>query len=395
MGGSSQGVNTMTMLNNPNTELSDEDILDEEDNDEQYEKVTFSYDPEKINIVTREPTIEQLLRRIDEEALNLAPDFQRQADIWNEAVKSRLIESILIRIPLPAFYMDATNEDKWLVVDGLQRLSALKQFVSHKNDQNDKSDKKLKLCGLEYLNELEGKTYDELERRYQRRILETQVTVYLIEKGTPIEVKYNIFKRINTGGVPLSPQELRHALNPGQVVKFLVKLAESPEFTQVINLNEPKKKRMDDREFVLGFLAFSLTSYKDYKNETRDSFLSKALSKINNLCEDELIYIENDFKKAMLSAFEIFWETAFRKLSNKSKKKFPVNKALFESWSVNLSQLSKEEIQILKERRQNLIDKFISYVDNDKEFLSSISQAANKVEYRFQTIEKIIQEVLS
>jgi hypothetical protein len=379
----------MRNLNNDHAELPEEEPLDEEDNEEdQYEKVTFRYDPEKINIVTREPTIEQLLRRIDEEVLNLAPDFQRQAGIWNNDAKSRLIESILIRIPLPAFYIDATNEEEWLVVDGLQRLSALKQFVN---------DKTLKLSGLEYLNnELKDKTYDELERRYQRRILETQVTVYLIEKGTPVEVKYNIFKRINTGGVPLSPQELRHALNPGKVASmFLRNLAESKEFRKVINLSDSKKKRMDDREFVLGSLAFTLTSYKDYKEETRDSFLSKALSKINNLSQAELINIARQFKKAMMTAWEIFGQNAFRKISNKNKKKYPVNKSLFEVWSVNLSQLNDEEIQTLKNRKQQLIDKFISYVDNDKEFLASISQAANKVEYRFSTVEKIIQEVLS
>ena len=378
----------MTDLKNYNAELPEQENLDEEENDEeQYEKVTFRYDPEKINIVAREPTIEQLLRRIDEEVLNLAPDFQRQAGIWNNDAKSRLIESILIRIPLPAFYIDATNEDEWLVVDGLQRLSALKQFVN---------DKTLKLSGLEYLNnELKDKTYDELERRYQRRILETQVTVYLIEKGTPIEVKYNIFKRINTGGVPLSPQELRHALNPGKASKFLVRLAESKEFRQVINLSESKKKRMDDREFVLGFLAFMLTSYKDYKEETRDSFLSKSLSKINNLSEAELIRIEQKFKQAMIASVDIFGQNAFRKISNKNKKKYPVNKSLFEVWSVNLSQLDDEDIQTLKKRKQELIDSFSNYVDNDKDFLTSISQAANKVEHRFSTIEKIIQEVLS
>lgn len=383
----------MVNLNNDNTKLADEEILDEEDNDEeQYEKVTFQYDPEKINIATREPTIEQLLRRIDEEALDLAPDFQRQANIWTLEAKSKLIESILIRIPLPAFYIDATNEetdeDKWVVVDGLQRLSALKQFVI------DKSDNRLKLVGLEYLKDLNNKNYDELERRYQRRILETQVTVYLIEKGTPLEVKYNIFKRINTGGVPLSNQELRHALNPGQAIKLVAKLASFSEFKRVVNLSESKKKRMDDREFVLGFLAFYLISYKEYQEETRDSFLSKALSKINSLSNEEITKIEENFKKAMIAAFDIFNNNAFRKISNKNKRKFPLNKSLFEVWSVNLGRLNIANIQILKDRRRKLIDTFVRYVDNDADFLVSISQVKNKIEHRFETVEKIIQEVL-
>ncbi len=379
----------MTAFNDQYTEFLEEEILDEDENNQEEEKVTFQYDPEKINIDTREPTIEQLLRRIDEKALNLAPDFQRQAHIWTLEAKSKLIESILIRIPLPAFYIDGTNEDEWVVVDGLQRLSALNQFVI------DKTDKRLKLAGLEYLKELNNKNYDELERRYQRRILETQVTVYLIEKGTPLEVKYNIFKRINTGGVPLSNQELRHALNPGEAIKFLAKLASFSEFKRVVNLSDSKKKRMDDREFVLGFLAFYLISYKEYKDETRDSFFSKALSKINNLSTSKIKEIEEVFKKAMIAAFDIFDNNAFRKISQKNKKKFPINKSLFEVWSINLGKLDTKDIQILKDRKQTLINTFVKYVDNDAEFLESISQAANKIEHRFETVEKIIKEVLS
>jgi hypothetical protein len=364
------------------------DTLDREENDyedEQYEKDRLIYDPEKINIVTREPTIEQLLRRINKEELDLAPDFQRHANVWKNDAQSRLIESIIIRIPLPAFYVDATDEDKWLVVDGIQRLYTLKQFVN---------DKKLKLSGLEYLTNLEGKTYDQLERRYQRRIEETQVTVYLIEKGTPPEVKYNIFKRINTGGEPLSTQELRHALNPGKAIKLLSNLAASPEFNQVVNLGDKKKMRMDDQEFILGFFAFKLTSYKEYQ-DGRDLFLTQALSKANNLSESELDKLKNDFLKTMITASNIFGTNAFRKLSNKAKKQQPLNKSLFEAWSVNLSQLSDDEINLIKTRKQDLIDRFIYHVDNDQDFFKSISQAAEKVQYRFTTIEKIIRETLS
>ena len=374
-------------VSNEDTTLDELNLMqeEEENGDEPYEKDKLIYDPDKINIFTREPTIEQLLRRINEDALDLAPDFQRHANIWKDDAKSRLIESILIRIPLPAFYIDATNEDKWLVVDGLQRLSALKQFMS---------DKKLKLCGLEYLINLEGKNYDEIGRRYQRRVEETQVTVYLIEKGTPPEVKYNIFKRINTGGLPMSPQEIRHALNPGKATKFLAKLATSNEFEQVTNLSDSRKMRMEDREFILGSVAFMLTSYKNYQSETRDLFLTKALSKINNMSESELGAIENNFKKAMVAAWEIFEINAFRKVSQKQKKKFPINKALFEVWSVNLSLLSDEQLDILKQHKEQLIEKFRNYVDDDREFLTSIAQAAEKIEYRFKIIEKIIQEVL-
>ncbi len=121
-------------------------------------------------------TIDLVLKRIEYDELDLAPDFQRQTGIWTNDAKSRLIESILIRIPLPAFYIDATGDDKWLVIDGIQRLAALKQFIF---------DKTITLTGLEYLTELENKKYDELPRKYQRRIMETELTLFTIETGTP------------------------------------------------------------------------------------------------------------------------------------------------------------------------------------------------------------------
>ncbi|MGD1805730.1 DUF262 domain-containing protein [Dapis sp. BLCC M126] len=361
----------------------------ENDEEEAYEKDNLIYDPEEINIITRELTIEQLVRRIDEKSLDLAPDFHRHSDIWNDEVKSRLIESIIIRIPLPAFYIDGTDEDNWTVVDGLQRISALKQFII-------KSDNNLRLTGLEYLGkELDGKTYQELPRKYQRRILETQVTVYLIAPGTPPKVKYNIFKRINTGIIPLTHQEMRHALHPGKALKLLAELAKSPEFTNVIQLGESRIKRMDDREFVLGALAVMLTSdsYKDYGKYGREDFLDNAMKKINYLCDSEIEILENKFKNAMILCQAIFGDQAFRK--PKKQGKLPVNKALFETWSFHISQLNSQQTQKLKNQTQELLDNFAKYVDKDKEFAKSISQAQYKIEYRFETIEKIIKEVLN
>lgn len=366
-----------------------ENPLDEdenEDEDERYQTDSLEYEPEKINIATREPTIEQLLRRIDKEELDLAPDFQRHADLWDKDTKSRLIESIIIRIPLPAFYVDATNEDKWLVVDGLQRLTALKQFVS---------DKTLKLSGLEYLKEIEGKTYDEISRKYQRRIEETQVTVYLIEKGTPPEVKFNIFKRINTGGLPLENQEIRHALNPGKAIKLLANLAESKEFKDATKFSKKRKSRMDDREFVLGFLAFTLTSYKDCKDGNRDAFLNDAMGQINKLDDAAIASLDKKFRKVMNDAMEIFGDDAFRKIYKKKKRKQPVNKAMFEGWSVSISNLSNLELKLLKERKQLLIDKFSDRLEEDIIFEGSLSQANKYIKDRFETINELIQEVLS
>lgn len=117
---------------NPEFADEDNDIDKEEDIEPEEEGITTPFDPSKIRVDTRPLTIDLVLKRIKLSEIDLAPSFQRHADIWTPTAKSRLIESILIRIPLPAFYMDATNEDKWLVIDGLQRLSTLKKFAIDK-----------------------------------------------------------------------------------------------------------------------------------------------------------------------------------------------------------------------------------------------------------------------
>lgn len=375
------------MTNNLNTDL-DEDIDIDEEIATSDEGLNEPFDPTKIRVDTRKITIDLVLKRIEYKELDLAPDFQRQA-IWTNEAKSRLIESILIRIPLPAFYIDATDDDKWLVIDGLQRLTALKQFIFDKN---------LALTGLQYLSDLENKKYDELPRKYQRRILETELTLSTIEPGTPPAVKYNIFRRINTGGVPLSPQEIRHALNQGKVTELLRRLAESDEFIQATKFNKSKKqKRMSDREFILGFLAHKIHGYTKYKNfESRDDFLVQTMTLINkNISDEKLEKIAHNFTKAMIAAHDIFGDNAFRKLSKTTSRRYPVNQALFEAWSVNLSKLKESEIELLKQKKDDVVNRFEDLVDSDDEFRESISQVTKKVDIRFSRIENLIDEVLT
>lgn len=350
------------------------------------ERITDPFNPALIRVDTRPLTINLLLSRIENNELDLQPSFQRKGGIWTEGAQSRLIESLLIRIPLPAFYFDAMDDDKWLVVDGLQRLTTLKRFII---------DETLRLKELEFLTTLRGMTFAELPRSYQRRIMETQVTVYLIEKGTPSEVKFNVFKRINTGGLPLSAQEIRHALNQGKATERLAQLAQSPEFKAAID-NGIRDDRMADRECVLRFFAFTITPHSRYKAKEFDSFLNDCMSTMNRMSDEELHTLECLFLRAMTAAYDIFGTYAFRKRYRMVAPRYPINKALFESWSVNLSQLSDEEIRLLKAQRNKLVESFVRLM-NDQEFDRAISQGTGdikKVNLRFSAIGQIIKEVL-
>jgi hypothetical protein len=282
--------------------------------------------------------------------------------------------------------MDATDDEHWLVVDGLQRLTTLRQFVIAKS---------LKLRGLDFLKFLEGKSYDELSRSYQRRIEETLVTVYLIEKGTPVNAKYNIYKRINTGGLPLSSQEIRHALYQGKGTKLLVELANSPIFRVAVD-GGIKDERMADRECVLRFLAFLLTPYTSYSKDF-ETFLNSAIIVLNGKTDAELAMLRRRFYRAMDTAVKVFHKDAFRKRYKKQAARQPINKPLFECWSVNLDMLTDEQTKLLIERRDLLQEQFMRMMNEDRTFVDAISYGTGdvkKVKLRFSAVQKLIEEVV-
>ena len=349
------------------------------------------FDPTLIRIEPKHFTVQPMLERIREKEIELQPDFQRMGGIWDDGTQSRLIESMLLRIPLPAFYIDASDESKWLVIDGLQRLTALNRFMVL-NDLN--------LRELEFLQEHNGATFADLPRLLQRRLEEAPLILYSVGPGTPHNVKFNIFKRINTGGMPLSGQEIRHALNQGPSTRLLEKLAKSEEFRTAVD-GGVSPMRMTDRECVLRFLAFKLRSPSNYSSgDDLDSFLNDRMQQINRLGKenpDFLVKMRHDFKQTMLAARRIFGNQAFRKYFPRGSRRSQVSKALFEVWSVNLDKLDDEQIELLVARKRQLMSKFAKLMA-DSEFMDAISSSTGdhrRVNCRFNKIEEIIWETLN
>ncbi len=346
------------------------------------------FDPNKIDITTKTPSIDILIKRLKAEPaeIDLSPAFQRHSDLWDDEKQSRLIESILIKFPLPAFYFDGSDNNKWLVVDGLQRLSSLRNFIILK---------KLKLKGLEFLRQLNGLKFDDLPRSLQRQIEETQITAYIINDGTPEEVKFNIFQRINTGGLTLNSQEIRHALNQGIPAQFVAELAELDEFKFATD-EALKPKRMLDREFVTRFLAFYLHPYPEYVPDL-DTYMNSAMGELKKMDDAQRKKIKSDFIQSVLLAKSIFGDWAFRKADKYPDKRKPINKALFEVWSVSLAKLEGFQRKTLEERKEILFNKSIELVKEDTMFFDSITTSTgnkSSVAYRFSSIEKIIHETL-
>ncbi len=344
--------------------------------DEKDERITQPFDTRAIRIESKSGNMNTLLSRLENKEINLEPDFQRLGGIWDKKEQSRLIESLMLRIPIPAFYFDGTNDEEWLVVDGLQRLTAIRNFVISQD---------LRLCDLEYLREHEGKTFGELPRPLQRAIREADLVWYLIMPGTPENIKFDVFRRINTAGLPLSPQEIRHALNGKPVTDVIKNLAESDTFKEATACGL-SGKRMDDRECVIRFLVFSVFPSEQYDKNDFDAFLNSGMRYLN-IHRDQLEDLQRRFLRAMKAAKRIFGSDAFRKRYNSDAPRFPIN-TLFESWSVNLDACTDAELDILEQKKDSLKDAFMRLLRENTVFEKAITQGTgsiSRVKCRFET----------
>jgi len=347
--------------------------------------ITKPFDPKDIDITTKQLSLDNLIKRLKFEEIDFFADFQRLPNLWDNGKQSRLIESILLRLPLPAFYFDGSDDQKWKVIDGLQRLSTIDNFVVKQT---------LRLSELEYLTQFNNYTFNELPRELQRRIEEANVTVYIVNIGTPDDVKFNIFKRINTGGLILTPQEIRHALNQGIPAQYVKALAEQVSFKKMIS-KAISNKRMEDRDFVTRFVAFYLTDYRQYEPDL-DTFMNKAMKKIGKIGEDERQKMKSDFIMSMESANQLFGRYAFRKWYNLYDKRNPINKALFDTMSVNLAKLNKSSTELLITHKKNFQERFITLMNTDifNKSITSATGQKNAVIRRFNFIEQLINSVI-
>jgi len=349
------------------------------------------FDPTLIKVETKNQSLDSLIKRIDRGSIQMNTEsyFQRKDDLWDKTKQSRLIESILIRFPLPAFFFDASDDNNWLIVDGLQRLSSIRNFAVLK---------KQPLCNMEFLTHLNGTKWDDLAIDLQRTIEETKVVLHKIMPGTPTDVKYNIFKRINTGGLILEPQEIRHALFQGRPARFIHELAETQAFKEVTE-NRISTKRMLDRDFANRFLAFFLLGtdnygQKDYGQDI-DSYMSRAMAEIYNISEEELSKIKQAYESSMLLAKKIFDKEAFRKVRGVYKKLPPINKALFDGLSTQFALLNEDQIVKLEKNKSKFKTKFREELENNYDFFKSVTSATGdekRVKYRHQIIKELIYE---
>lgn len=364
--------------------------IDKEEEDIE-EDLKEPFDPKKIDTVIEQRSLDSIIERIKHDEIDLNPEFQRQGNLWSPPVMSRLIESVLVRFPLPAFYFDASDDNRWLVVDGLQRLCTFKRFVvdCEEKYRDQPGDQPLILKGLEFLKDYEGMTFDQLPHNMQRRLREAQMTAYFIKPGTPKEVKYSIFYRINTGGLILNAQEIRNALNQdGHAPAYLKKISELPLFKEVVNVSP---RRMQDRELILRHLAFRLHPYETYKPSMR-SFLNDAMKELNDLPRETFEQLKNEFISSLKTSFQMFDKHVFSKTLLTPQIRPTLNRGLFEVFTVLVAEMPGEEREKLLSYKKEFLEDFKSLL-KDRTFdlyITSSTTGSTPVKERFKEVKKLI-----
>ena len=353
------------------------------------------YDPEKIKVRSDKIPVTLISQMIDAGDIDLNPDFQRHL-VWNNLQKSLLIESILLRIPLPMFYFAEDKDGKLTVVDGLQRISTIKEFMNNK----------FPLRNLQYLEDNCGGKYYEskgkkkgIDSKYFRWFNLTNLSANIIDPTSPFKVKYDIFRRINTGGKPLNNQEIRNCLTGQGLRDALKDMVTLPEFLSATD-KSVKNTRMDDQEIALRFLVFykmveingNIDKYTGYMDSTLDEFTEMNIKTKKHDLEK---YIP-EFSKAMKnSEYLLGKKCAFRKILPKDTEpgayKQLINKALFVCISIILAKYDPPKLKSLNAElalQKSLANK----INEDKDLFYYLSYGTNGRANLLYTF-KILQEL--
>lgn len=324
-------------------------------------------------------TIHDVLRRIDQENFIMDPDFQRDF-IWSEVKQSKLIESVLMRIPLPVFYIAENEDGRMVVVDGLQRLSTFKSFVS---------DRRLRLR-LPDQQELDRKRFGDLPPRLQNRIEDCNLTLYVIDSKAPERARLDIFERVNSG-VPLTRQQMRNCLYTGQGTRFLRDEADQELFVTATG-NSLNRAQMRDREFINRFCGFQLLPLDEYRGDM-DLFLSLTLKTMNNLDHEQLNELSAQLRQGLENNYKLFGRYAFRKhTEGRDTRRSFINASL---WDVMSTGLSKYPPDILSQQEDELLSGFYRLLE-DPIFDDAITLGTNqaiRVKQRFGMANALFKDV--
>lgn len=327
--------------------------------------------------------------------LDPRPAFQR-GFVWDKARASRLVESILLNVPLPLIYTAEEGDKTEVVIDGQQRLMSVFSFIQGKFPKDTSA---FRLAGLKLLSQLNGKTYDQLEEAERKAIQNYVFQIIKISNESHADVKFEIFERLNSGSVTLNPQELRNCVYRGRFNNVLRDLAKKDDFRKLLG-GSAVTARMQDAELVLRFLAFYERTYLNYTGSMK-SFLNDFMNEYRNVSDERAEKFELAFRQAAALSWSVFGEQAFRKFSIGSDRspagtwERQLNRPLFDVVMWGFTRYDKNQIMA---NADAIRDALVDLMTSSPSFIEAITVAVGdktKTQFRFEIWNETLKELIS
>ena len=307
-----------------------------------------------------DPDVKTLLGRIEDRSLILHPKFQR-ASVWEDKRKSRLIESLLLNLPIPPCFLAEDEDGTRVVVDGQQRLIAIDDFYHGR----------YALSGLEVLPHLNGKKWNDLPPKSDRKILQRVIRTLIISHHTHPDLRFIIFERLNTGAVPLVDQEIRNATMGGLFNDLLDELANNTLFLELMRASKPDA-RLRHHELILRFFAIE-NSLSNYRPPLK-LLLTQYMREARKPTTEHVGALRDKFMAGLTNSKEIFGANAFRKFSPMaSHYEKAVSRALFDLQMATLCELTPAQASTSKVE----IEAAFKNLFSDQTFVESLSRATD------------------
>lgn len=373
--------NEINMTNEEQIDLKEKVIELDSDTEieDKGEGSIYPYDPEfgDIEISDTPFSVFEYLRQLDKGKITIQPDFQRH-QVWKRQQKSRFIESILLNFPLPPIYLNETKDSNYIVIDGLQRTTALHEFYNGA----------FALSDLDALPKFNTYFFNDLPESLQSKFEDKKLTIFSLKPTTPMVVVYDLFNRINTGGTQLNRQEVRNCIFIGKSTILLKKLSEQDYFKRAIDWGV-RDTRMKDREIILRYLAFRWFNFKEKYEGDMSGYVESAMKKINKMDDEHITTIERDFERVMNWSFNIWERANFRMPTEYTRG--TINTAIFETVGYFIATKTDEYL----EKNKLIIRKNYTALINNPDYYDAISRATggkSKVFTRFELANQILKQ---
>lgn len=344
---------------------------------------------EKIRLEKSDRSLSEFVRWFKSGRLIVNPEWQRNY-VWDRKQASRLIESFLLDIPVPVVYLAKTEEGKYEVIDGLQRLTSI--FTFFDND--------LSLNGLDILTDLNRKTFNDLDESLQHKLEDTTLRSFELSSDTNKDIHFVVFERLNTGGTKLNDMEIRNCLFRGPLNDLIKDLSENNDFLSCIN-QKSLSKRMNDRALILRFLTFYERTHKRCKSGLK-KFQNEFLETYQNAPKPKIDEYRRAFEKSMKACVTVFGNHAFRlksdvDLNSKSKGEWAtrINAAIFQVIAPSFTEYDIGQIT----RKSDLIyEEYLDLINTDEAWVDRVRRATgewSRLSYVFESWQERLSNVMA